>query len=126
VLETIQETGERFGVVTRVAPARHRDRLAALPGGEGRDRRRPGVTTKGRRRVAELAREHRQLRRANELLKEEGSPNTVAVGLPNIRAAGMPPTRRRSTLVLCGVLRFGRGPPSRWVRMESLRTGSAL
>jgi transposase len=81
VLERIQETGERFGV-TRVA---RRLGIAtgspALLGGEGRDRRRPpGVTTEERRRIAELEREHRELRRANEIPGEECTPNTVAVG----------------------------------------------
>jgi transposase-like protein len=76
VLETIQETGERFGVVTRVA---RRLGIAtgspALLGGEGRDRQRPpGVTTEERRRIAELEPEHRELRRANEIPKEECNP----------------------------------------------------
>jgi transposase len=72
VQETIQQTGERFGVITRVArqlgvgseSLRTWVRQAEVDGG-----RRPGVTTEERRRIAELEREVRELRRANEILK---------------------------------------------------------
>jgi transposase len=72
VLETIEQTGERFGVITRVArqlgvgseSLRTWVRQAEVDGG-----RRPGVTTEERRRIAELEREVRELRRANEILK---------------------------------------------------------
>jgi transposase len=72
VLETIEQTGERFGVITRVArqlgvgseSLRTWVAQAEVDGG-----RRPGVTTEERRRVAELERENRELRRANEILK---------------------------------------------------------
>jgi transposase len=72
VLETIEQTGERFGVITRVAQQlgigteslRSWVRQAEVDGG-----RRPGVTSQERRRIAELEREVRELRRANEILK---------------------------------------------------------
>jgi hypothetical protein len=54
-----------------------------------------GVTTQERRRIAELAREHRQLRRANELLKH-GSPNTGAVGSAGQEVGGGRIRRGRS------------------------------
>jgi transposase len=72
VLEMIEQTGERVGVITRVArqlgvgteSLRGWVRQAEVDGG-----RRPGVTSKERRRIAELERENRELRRANEILK---------------------------------------------------------
>jgi transposase len=72
VLETIEQTGERFGVITRVArqlgvgseSLRGWVRQAEVDGG-----RRPGVTSEERRRIAELERDNRELRRANEILK---------------------------------------------------------
>jgi transposase len=76
VQETIEQTGERFGVITRVAhqlgigseSLRGWVRQAEVDGG-----RRPGVTTQERRRIAELEREVRELRRANEILKAAAS-----------------------------------------------------
>ena len=72
VLETIEQTGERFGVITRVArqlgvgseSLRGWVRQAEVDGG-----RRPGMTTAERQRIAELEREVRELRRANDILK---------------------------------------------------------
>jgi transposase len=72
VLETIEQTGERVGVITRVArqlgvgaeSLRTWVRQAEVDGG-----RRPGVTSEERRRIAELEREVRELRRANDILK---------------------------------------------------------
>ncbi len=72
VLETITETGERHGVIGRVArqlgvgteTLRNWVRRAEVDGGV-----RPGVPTEDRRRVAELEKENRELRRANEILK---------------------------------------------------------
>jgi transposase len=72
VVETIEQTGERFGAITRVArqlgvgseSLRTWVRQAEVDGG-----RRPGITTEERRRIAELEREVRELRRANEILK---------------------------------------------------------
>jgi transposase len=76
VQETIEQTGERFGVITRVArqlgvgseSLRGWVRQAEVDGG-----RRPGITTEERRRIAELEREVRELRRANEILKAAAS-----------------------------------------------------
>jgi transposase len=76
VLETIEQTGERVGVITRVArqlgvgseSLRGWVRQAEVDGG-----RRPGITTEERRRIAELEREVRELRRANDILKAAAS-----------------------------------------------------
>lgn len=76
VLETIEQTGERFGVITRVArqlgigseSLRGWVRQAEVDGGH-----RPGVTSEERRRLAELERDNRELRRANEILKAAAS-----------------------------------------------------
>lgn len=72
VEETIKQTGERHGVVTRVAvqlglgseTLRHWVKQAEIDKGE-----RPGVTTQDQQRIAELEKEVRELRRANEILK---------------------------------------------------------
>ena len=72
VAETIDETGTRQGVVGRVArqlgigveTLREWVTRAEVDGG-----RRPGVPTEQQRRLAELERENRELRRANEILK---------------------------------------------------------
>jgi transposase len=72
VLETIQQSGERHGVITRVADQLGIGR-AALRGwvrrAEVDQGQRPGVPTAERRRIAELEREVGELRRANEILK---------------------------------------------------------
>jgi len=76
VLETIEQTGERFGVITRVArqlgigseSLRGWVRQAEVDGGH-----RPGVTSEERRRITELERDNRELRRANEILKAAAS-----------------------------------------------------
>jgi transposase len=72
VLETIEQTGERFGVITRVArqlgvgseSLRGWVRQAEVDGG-----RRPGMTTAEQQRIAELEQQVRELRRANDILK---------------------------------------------------------
>src|SRR2546430_3802867 len=73
VPETIeQNNSEQFGVVSRVArqlgigeeTLRAWFKQAQVDGG-----RLPGVTSEERRRIAELERENRELRRANEILK---------------------------------------------------------
>lgn len=73
VFETIeQNNGERHGVVGRVArqlgigteSLRGWVRQVEIDGGQ-----RPGLSTDERRRMAELERENRELRRANEILK---------------------------------------------------------
>jgi transposase len=76
VLETIEQTGERFGVITRVArqlgigseSLRGWVRQAEVDGGH-----RPGITTAEQRRIVELERDNRELRRANEILKAAAS-----------------------------------------------------
>ncbi len=72
VLETMEQTGQRVGVITRIArqlgigteSLRGWVRQAEVDGGQ-----RPGVTTAEQQRIAELEREVRELRRANEILK---------------------------------------------------------
>jgi transposase len=73
VAATIAETGERHGVVSRVArkldigseTLRNWVRQAEIDSGT-----RPGVTTADKARIAELEREIRELRKANQILKE--------------------------------------------------------
>jgi transposase len=68
----IAENGERFGAVSRVAhqlgvgpeSVRNWVKQAEIDKGQ-----RPGLTTEERRRLVELERENRELRRANEILK---------------------------------------------------------
>ena len=72
VREAIAERGERVGAVTRVArqlgigpeSLRNWVKQAEIDGAQ-----RPGTTTAEQRRIAELERENRELRRANEILK---------------------------------------------------------
>jgi len=72
VFETIEERGERGGAVTRIArqlgigveSLRQWVRQAEIDRGV-----RAGLTTEERRRIVELERENRELRRANEILK---------------------------------------------------------
>ena len=72
VLETIEQTGNQQGVISRIArqlgvgpeSLRHWVRQAEVDRGS-----RAGLTTEERRRMAELVRENRELRRANEILK---------------------------------------------------------
>jgi transposase len=76
VLETMAQTGQRVGVITRIArqlgigaeSLRGWVRQAEVDGG-----RRPGVPTAERQRIAELERENRELRRANQILKAAAS-----------------------------------------------------
>jgi len=70
--EAIKESGQRHGVVTRIAvqlglgseTLRGWVKQAEIDRGE-----RPGPTTDDKQRIAELERENRELRRANEILK---------------------------------------------------------
>ena len=73
VAETVEaQGGERHGVITRVArqlgvgaeSLRTWVNQAEIDGGT-----RPGTTTEERRRIAELEKENRELRRANEILR---------------------------------------------------------
>ena len=82
------------GIVTRIArPARHRPRVAPQV---GRSRRRStGVSGRAprarrRRRIAELERENRELRRANEILE---------VGLGFLRGGARPPTATMTSYI---------------------------
>jgi transposase len=76
VREAIAESGERVGVVTRVArqlgigpeSLRNWVKQAEIDSGK-----RPGVTTEEQRRINELERENRELKRANEILKAAAS-----------------------------------------------------
>ena len=73
VREAIAESGERVGAVTRVArqlgigpeSLRNWVKQAEIDSGK-----RPGVTSAEQRRIAELEREVRELRRANEILRD--------------------------------------------------------
>jgi transposase len=72
VLETMEQTGQRVGVITRIArqlgigaeSLRGWVRQAKVDGAH-----RPGLTTAEQQRIAALEREVRELRRANEILK---------------------------------------------------------
>src|SRR5436190_1980523 len=72
VHEAIAESGERVGAVTRVArqlgigpeSLRNWVKQAEIDSGK-----RPGITTAEQQRIAELERDVRELRRANEILK---------------------------------------------------------
>jgi transposase len=73
VFAAIDSSGERHGHVTRIArqldigpeTLRHWVRQAEIDRGS-----RPGVTTADKTRIAELERENRELRKANQILKE--------------------------------------------------------
>ncbi len=73
VLTTIKQQGERHGVITRIArqldigPETLRTwvRQAEIDNGD-----RPGLATDERARIVELEKENRELRRANQILKE--------------------------------------------------------
>jgi transposase len=73
VREAIAEHGgERFGAVTRVAKQLGigaESLRTWVTQAEVDDGKRPGVTSDEKRRIAELERENRELRRANEILK---------------------------------------------------------
>ena len=76
VREALKESSRSHGVVTRVAgqlglgseTLRKWVRQAEVD-----DSERPGVTSEERRRITELERENRELRRANEILKAAAS-----------------------------------------------------
>jgi transposase len=72
VLEAIEQNGERHGVVARIArqlgvgveSLRVWVKQTEIDQG-----RRPGLTTAEQQRIAQLERENKELRRANEILK---------------------------------------------------------
>jgi transposase len=76
VHEAIAESGERQGAVSRVAKQlgigteslRNWVKQAEIDSGK-----RPGVTSAEQRRITELERENRELRRANDILKAAAS-----------------------------------------------------
>jgi transposase len=76
VRETIAESGERVGAVTRVArqlgigPESLRNWVKQADIDSGK---RPVVTSAEQRRINELERENRELKRANEILKGAAS-----------------------------------------------------
>jgi transposase len=76
VFETIEESGERNGAVTRVArnlgigPESLRQWVHQTEIDKGA---RAGLTTEERRRIVELEKENRELRRSNEILKAAAS-----------------------------------------------------
>jgi transposase len=72
VFETIVEEGRSFGAIARIVGRLGigEESLRKCVRQAGVDRgQRPGTTTDERRRIAELERENRELRRANEILK---------------------------------------------------------
>jgi transposase len=83
VFEMRERTGERRGAIARVADQLgiHREALrgwirqAEIDGGQ-----RPGVPTSERQRIAELERENRELRRANEILNNSSSRLSPGAG----------------------------------------------
>ena len=83
-----ERTGERRGAIARVADQLgiHREALrgwirqAEIDGGQ-----RPGVPTEERQRIAELEREVRELRRANEILKAASAFFAAELDRPRTR-----------------------------------------
>lgn len=72
VFEMRQETGEKTGTIARVADRLgiHREALRTwIRQAEIDSGQRPGTTTSDAQRIAELEREVRELRRANDILK---------------------------------------------------------
>ena len=72
VFELRQETGEKTGAIARVADRLgiHREALRTwIRQAEIDSGQRAGTTTSDAQRIAELERENRELRRANEILK---------------------------------------------------------
>jgi transposase len=76
VLETIEQTGERLGVITRIArqlgigPESLRTWVRQAEVDRGR---RPGVTSAEQQRITALERQVKELQRANEILKAAAS-----------------------------------------------------
>ena len=88
VFELRERTGGRRGAIARVADQLgiHREALrgwirqAEIDGGT-----RPGVSTEERQRIAELERENRELRRANEILKAASAYFAAELDRPRTR-----------------------------------------
>jgi len=88
VFEVRQQTGERLGAIARVADQlginretlRTWVRQAEVDGGQ-----RPGVPTAERQRIAELERQVRELRRANDILKAASAYFAAELDRPRTR-----------------------------------------
>src|SRR4029450_4502877 len=89
VFEMRERTGERRGAIARVADQLgiHREALrgwirqAEIDGGQ-----RPGTSIQDRQRIAELERENRELRRANEILKAASAFFAAELDRPRTRS----------------------------------------
>ena len=88
VFEIREETGQRKGALSRVAQQlginpetlRNWVNQAEIDGGV-----RPGTSTDDRQRIAELERENRELRRANEILKSASAFFAAELDRPHRR-----------------------------------------
>jgi transposase len=88
VFEVREQTGERMGALARVGAQlgvnketlRNWVRQAEID-----QRQRPGVPTAERQRIAELERENRELRRANEILKAASAFFAAELDRPRTR-----------------------------------------
>ena len=88
VFEVRQQTGERIGAIARVADQLGINRESLrnwVRQAEVDDGQRPGVTTAEQRRIAELEREVRELRRANEILKAASAYFAAELDRPRTR-----------------------------------------
>lgn len=88
VFEVREQTGQRLGAIARVAKQlsvnpetlRNWTRQAEVDGGL-----RPGVPTAERQRIAELERQNRELRRANDILKAASAYFAAQLDQPRTR-----------------------------------------
>jgi transposase len=88
VYETRQQTGQRAGAIARVADQLgiNRETLRNwVAQAEVDDGQRPGVPTAERQRIAELEREVRELRRANDILKAASAFFAAELDRPRTR-----------------------------------------
>jgi transposase len=88
VFEVREQTGERLGAIARVGDQlginretlRNWVKQAEIDGGK-----RPGIPTAERQRIAELEREVRELRRANDILKAASAYFAAELDRPRTR-----------------------------------------
>jgi transposase len=88
VFEVRQQTGERMGAIARVADQLgvNRETLRTwVKQAEVDAGQRPGVPTAERQRIAELERENRELRRANDILKAASAYFAAQLDHPRTR-----------------------------------------
>ena len=88
VFELREQTGQRTGTVARVAEQLgiNKETLRNwITQAEVDDGQRPGIPTAERQRIAELERENRELRRANELLKAASAFFAAELDRPRTR-----------------------------------------